>query len=123
MKPGLDERRLRDLRRRMGDVAKKSAERRYPDPYVGRRHTVKITIDTEDTDDLPDLLPVSCGMSCECCCEGPHREQGHRSHADGARALANELGLNRCVVKVRVRCVQRRPARFEPEKVEVLALA
>ncbi len=120
MKTKLDERRLRDLCRRIEDVAKKSAERRYPDAYIGRRHTVTVAIDAADE---PESFPVGCQMYCEVSCEVPSEEQGDRSHADGARSLAIAMGLHRCVVRVRVRCVQRSPARFEPEKCEVQEVA
>lgn len=120
MTKSVRERQVRDLRRRIGDVAKKFAERHFPGSYVGRRHTVSVGI---DADDPPGPVAVSCQTSCEACCEGPREEQGERSHADGARTLAIELGLHRCKAMVRVQRAGRRPGGYEVENVEVQELA
>jgi hypothetical protein len=107
---------MRDLKRRVGDVAKKHAERRYAHadrPPVFCR--VRVAVDPAPA---ADEHPVTCGLSCETGAQGLPEEQGHRSHADGLRGLVAEMGLGSVEAEVRLERQPHSPVRYRVTAVD-----
>ena len=99
-----------DLKRQIGYIAEKHAEREHAEstcPPI--RADVPVQM---DGDELVDEPLVTCSLSCETGSEGGPEEQGHRSHADGAWRLMRRMGIRSLAAIVRVGLERRRPLEY-----------
>lgn len=106
VRPEANDPRWRDLKRRVGDVARKYAERKYAGaarPSIW----VKVRL-RRNAGEATGEYPLTCASSCECSVEGPPAEQGDRSHADGVVSLLEDLGIREFEAEV-VLCRDERP--------------
>ena len=104
--PDQDDRQRRDLRRRVDDVAKKHAQRKYAS--AARPPTTVAVRVRRNAPEATDEYPLTCESSCEVCAEGPPAEQGDRSHADGVVSLLEDLGIREFEAEV-ILCRDKRP--------------